>query len=338
MSTANPSSELLSDSELSASVQVLPLSEGVYFISVRSASPVALAEAGDLVLPAVYIGPAPSPGQSDVEVMSGPNTMGHWLCASGDSLVIKVPAGSVNMVIVSLRAQGGEALAIDVERLENRGGEEDTRQAVSVSDEALAKRAEQEFAGSGLPVQVLAHIRNRGDVNFADRSWAGRLGRGFWIEAFSVTPLEDISAADIEYKGVTASGIESPWITNGASCGTRGLGIPLVGFACRLKPEASTRYECEYSGYFQSGAIVGPLRDGQPCRSAVPNEPLEGIRIRITDRKTGRAAPEAVFAAAAGSGQAAVPAARVSPRAKNQKQNQKPSKPGRTKAGAQKKS
>jgi hypothetical protein len=288
MSAANPSSEAASNDALSASVQVLPLSQGLYFISVRSASPASVAEAGSISLPAVYIGPAPGPTSADIELMPGPNTLGNWLCEHGDSLLVKVPGDFANMIIISLRTAGSESLAIDVERLYNRGGEEDSRQFVlqsKVSAGSFGRQAADEKVAPGaLRLQVMAHIRNRGDVSFADRNWAGRLGRGLWIEAFSITPLDGITAAEIEYKGVTASGIESPWITNGASCGTRGLGLPLVGFACRLKAQAAARYDCEYSGYFQSGTIVGPLRDGQPCRSTTPNEPLEGMRIQVLAR------------------------------------------------------
>jgi hypothetical protein len=286
MSETSSPTEPAAQDELSASVQVLPLAEGMYFVSVRSASAIPGANVGDLALPAVYVGPAPGRTQGDVGVMAGPFTSGNWLHASGDSLVVKVPTGSANLVLISVRAAGGEPLAIDVERLENRGGEEENRQVVlqGGASEHLVEPSNK--AAIGLHFRAAAHIRNRGDVTFADSNWIGRLGRGLWIESFSVTPLEEITAAQIEYKAVTASGIESPWITNGASCGTRGLGLPLVGFACRLRPDAAIHFQCEYSGYFQSGAIIGPLINGEPCRSTTANDPLEGIRIQITARET----------------------------------------------------
>jgi hypothetical protein len=61
--------------------------------------------------------------------------------------------------------------------------------------------------------------------------------------------------------------------------------VPLVGFAVRLKPSAATAaYDCEYSGYFQSGVTIGPLRNGAPCRSTVANDPLEGVQVRLVPR------------------------------------------------------
>ena len=68
-------------------------------------------------------------------------------------------------------------------------------------------------------------------------------------------------------------------------CGTKGLSVPLVGFAVRLKPSPmAAAYDCEYSGYFKSGVTVGALHNGAPCRSTVANDPLEGIQVRISKR------------------------------------------------------
>jgi hypothetical protein len=135
-------------------------------------------------------------------------------------------------------------------------------------------------------------------MSFGDALWAGRVAPGLWIESFSVRPLERFTAQDIEYKGLTGSGFETSWLSNDKMCGTRGMAVPLVGFAVRLKPSpAAAAYDCEYSGYFQSGLTIGSLRNGAPCRSAVANDPLEGIQIRLVRRVT--ASVPLVVAAAA---------------------------------------
>jgi hypothetical protein len=155
-------------------------------------------------------------------------------------------------------------------------------------------------------VQITAHISNRGDVVFVETDWAGRLGRGLSIEAFSVVPLERISAADIEYKGLTGAGFESPWLSNGEACGTRGMGIPLVGFAVRLRPHAAAMgYRCLYRGSFRSGAISAAANDGELCRSETAGDPLEGIELRIVPAPvaaTDRSASEPARTGQAGSG------------------------------------
>jgi hypothetical protein len=122
-------------------------------------------------------------------------------------------------------------------------------------------------------------------MRFVDAPWAGRVAPGLWIESFSVLPLEQFGAQDVEYKGLTGSGFETPWLSDDKMCGTKGMAVPLVGFAVRLRASAATAgYECEYSGYFQSGVTVGPLRNGAPCRSTVANDPLEGIQVRVMKR------------------------------------------------------
>jgi hypothetical protein len=48
----------------------------------------------------------------------------------------------------------------------------------------------------------------------------------------------------------------------------------------------------EYSGYFQSGLIVGPLLNGAPCRSTVANDPLEGLKVCLIARSDASALPK----------------------------------------------
>src|ERR1700733_14214671 len=134
-------------------------------------------------------------------------------------------------------------------------------------------------------------------MSFDDAPWAGRVAPGLWIESFSVRPLEQFGAQDIEYKGLTGSGFETPWLSDDKMCGTKGMSVPLIGFAVRLKPSPQTpAYNCEYSGLLKSGVVVGPFRNGAPCRSAVANDPLEGVQIRLTRRMSSAAAVPALRA------------------------------------------
>ena len=62
--------------------------------------------------------------------------------------------------------------------------------------------------------------------------------------------------------------------------------MPLLGFAVRLKPPSDSQlYDCEYSGAFVSGAVVGPCRNGAPCVSTQADDPLEAIQRRIVERR-----------------------------------------------------
>jgi hypothetical protein len=219
-----------------------------------------------------------------------------------------VNAAGATLILNSVRAPGGEVLSIGVERLEGRAdilasptllastgpafkaAQRAANGAATNETEALFKSAEGDLP---LAVQISAHIRKRGDLTFTNVPWAGRVAPGLWIESFSIKPLEHFVASDIEYKGLTGSGFETPWLSDGKMCGTKGMATPLVGFAIKLKPgTAAAAYDCEYSGFFQSGTTVGPLRNGAPCRSSVANDSLEGIQLRLVKRAV-TALPEA---------------------------------------------
>jgi GT2 family glycosyltransferase len=270
---------------LSASIQVLPLPAGLYLFSVKSAAPAQSKPNGPLVLPAVHVGLGPGVRSQDVEFIAGPNTHGAWLFSKGDLLVTKVNGTGATLVMTSVRAPGGEVLSIKVEKLEDRADAAPNtgvnRSAVEPEQPASRAPVDDQI----VPLHIAAHIRARGDMTFSDVPWAGRVAPGLWVESFSIRPLHRLGKSDIEYKGLTGSGFETPWLTDEKMCGTKGMAVPLVGFAVRLKPSPATAgYDCEYSGYFQSGATVGPLRNGAPCRSTVANDPLEGIQVRLLKR------------------------------------------------------
>jgi hypothetical protein len=310
-SNGTPSPELREEG-LSASVQVLPLPAGLYLFSVKSASPLPPSTGGQLSLPAMHVGLGPGVRSDQVEFIAGPSTHGAWLFSAGDLLVTKINGTGATLILTSVRAPGGEVLSISVERLDGRtdAAASGALSIPSAPSKAPALSA-QKHTGNGsikdlakpvfrsadgdlpLPVQIGTHIRTRGDMNFANVPWAGRVAPGLWIESFSVQPLERFAAGDIEYKGLTGSGFETPWLSDNKMCGTKGMATPLVGFAIRLKPSsAAAAYDCEYSGYFQSGTTVGPLRNGAPCRSSVANDSLEGIQLRLVKRAS-EVVPEA---------------------------------------------
>lgn len=287
---AKPSSD-----GITASIQAITLQPGLYLFSVRAGAPAKTAGIGGLRLPALQVSTAPGIPADRVQLIPSQNSNGNWLAAAGDLLVAKVHAPSATVVLTSVRAPGSTELAVKVERLDGSSAGAEQRAAAATQSApanviaAVAVRS----ASDGLRLQVGTHVRGRGDMNFVEALWAGRIGKGSWIESFSVSPLETLSRQDVEYKGLTASGFESPWLSDGVPCGTRGMAIPLIGFAVRLKAHVGGgAYDCEYSGYFQSGVVVGPLRNGTPCRSTIANDALEGLQVRILKKtKAGEAAP-----------------------------------------------
>ena len=284
------------EGELTAAVQVLPLPSGLYLFSVKAATPSVAASTAALSLPAVHVGLGPGVPSDNVEFVAGPSTHGGWLFAKGDLLVTKIKGNGATLVLTSMRAPGGDALSIKVERLEARAdeppaaplgnGHSSAGAEHKVTTRSVGKPAKNSASdGETLPIRIGAHIRTRGDMLFSEVPWAGRVAPGLWIESFSIKPLERFSAQDIEYKALTSSGFETPWLSDEKMCGTKGMSTPLLGFAIRLKPSSlAAAYDCEYTGYFQSGHTVGPLRNGVPCRSSVASDPLEGIQVRLIKR------------------------------------------------------
>jgi len=271
--------------ELTSTVQVLTLGEGLYAFGVRggagSASP-----NSELVLPALHVGLAPSSARGgQLTILSAPTMPSPWLTRPGDAIVAAVSGGTCHIVLTSLNAQNAPPLEIEVRQLDQRPAASvvpEPAKIVAGSNQPVPEAAAPE--GSLVRLQVLTHIQNRGDVPFVGGAWAGFIGQSVWLEAFALAPLEKLPPNAIEYKARTAGGFETPWLSGGVWCGTRGMGVPLVEFAVRLIPELAATYECDYSGAFFSGNIIGPRKDGAACRSRVPNDPLEAIQIRVTER------------------------------------------------------
>jgi hypothetical protein len=273
MSKVNEPPTANEDTGLSASAQFVALPPGLFLFLVDSGTPSQRADHQNLFLPAIQVGVGPGAESSHVELVAGPGVRGNWLCARGDAIVAKVGA-STNILLTTLRAPGGETLSLEVRRLDEAG---------AIEAVAAAPQIER-IAAPGIGLHAIAHVRLRGDLSYDQTQWIGRAGKGMWIESFSLTPTEVLAADDLEYKGLTASGVETPWVSNGTFCGTRGMATPLIGFAIRLKSDARDRYDCEYSGYFHSGATVGPFKNGQPCRSVTTDDPLEGFMLRIVEK------------------------------------------------------
>jgi GT2 family glycosyltransferase/glycosyltransferase involved in cell wall biosynthesis len=286
-----------SDPQPSASVQVVTVPAGLYAFRVRSGTPMRPSGPEGMVLPAVNVGLAPGQAPDAVEFLSAPGTAGNWLYEAGHTLVARVQEKPATFLLTSLRLPDGPLLSIAVDRLDlpnldvagaqrlELPAEPTTIDVSALQTAKPAATAGASEPADGLRLSITAHVQRWGDTEFSDALWAGHVGQRLWIEAFSVKPLEGITPDQLEYKGLTAAGYETPWLSNGAPCGTRGMAMPLVGFAVRVKPGADApAYDCEYSGAFLSGATIGPRRNGAPCFST-PEDPLEAIQLKIVPRE-----------------------------------------------------
>jgi len=296
---------------LSATVEILPLVKGLYLFSVKSAYSHRVGDDNELVLPALQVGVGPGTPSSAIEFMYGPRTDSAWLCEPRDHIVVKVKEPSTFVLLTSICAAGMTPLELEVKRLDAPSAVRpataspapeppprfEARIPLSLTASPLPAQqppAQPQSIRAPIPaqspeslrLQITAHVQNRGDMVFSETQWAGLVGQRLAIESFAILPLEGVQPNMIEYKAVTATGLETPWVSGGAPCGTRGLGIPLTGFAVRAKPQAGgAAVTCEYGAALLSGATIGPARNGAPCRSGNVGDPIEGIWISISGLK-----------------------------------------------------
>jgi hypothetical protein len=274
---------------LVVSGEILALAKGVYRFSVTNSSPRRVGAAGDLVLPAMHVGTAPGAAPETLEIMTSARTDSAWLYEPKDLLLLKAKATPTLVLLTSLRSPDTGALDIAVERLDQaeaaRSAAPVPAAAMAEADAAAAPAPRFDAGGrTSLRSQILIHVERKGDLRFSEGDWAGAPDGGLAIEGLSILPLEGILPHEIEYRIFTAAGAEAPWVAGGNLAGSRGMAIPLTGLAARLRQGAELRYDCEYSVRFLSGEVVGPVANGDPCRSTVEADPVVAVQISIVEQ------------------------------------------------------
>lgn len=267
----------------SASVEFLPLSQGLYLFSVKSAQQAyRVDEENGIALPAIQLSCPPGVPPGNIELMLSPHTATAWLCEPHDQIVVKVNVPSCIVLLTSVIIPGMTPLEIEVQRLDR------TEPVAPIQVEAPQAPVQREVplppaTHESLPIKIIPHVQNHGDLEFSNGQWAGLVREGLWIESFSISPLAELTPDMIEYKAVTATGVETPWVSGGSPCGTRGIGVPLIGLAIRIKPQAGVQGGmCEYGAMLLSGATLGPARNGVPCRSPDANDAICGLWVSIS--------------------------------------------------------
>jgi hypothetical protein len=243
----------------------------------------------------MHVGVGPGVATDGVEILPGPRNAGHWLFEAGDTLVVRISSGQAVIMLTTVRAALLPAIAIEITRLDRKPV---TPAEAPAPQPALPlARPAPPFPPAikttdgrpALGMRIDLHIQNKGDTAYVNNFWAGALGERLAIEAFSISPLDGLRPEQIEYIAMTETGRETGWINGGQICGAKGAATALTGFAVRVKPGDAGDYECEYRGSFSSGRVVGPLRDGVPCRSEAGDR-LEAIQLFILPRTRENAA------------------------------------------------
>jgi hypothetical protein len=132
-----------------------------------------------------------------------------------------------------------------------------------------------------LRLEVAAAIDRLGTRHFSGSFWARSRGAAFPIRGVAVRAIGPQPPTAIAVRGFSAGGRETAWIAGGEFCAPEDGEGPLTGFAVRA---ADRRYEALYHGRFAAGGEIGPCRDGEPCTSTSPDDPLTAIRVEIRER------------------------------------------------------
>ena len=265
-------------------VRMVAVDEGLYALRIGQIGAPSGAVSGIEFPVAQVSAPFAEDGNGPEIVASFPRR-GPWLGPEGGTVIIRSPAGGGHVIVTAYgpAEQSAVTLALDLRRLDGpRAGVED--QDATASPLTGGGNASAESQTREVPTEILLHIERAGDRLFPGRGWVGALGRKLRIEAFSIRPLEAIAPSDLEFKGFLPRGGETQWVQGGVLCGTRGRRLPLIGFAVRLASHLSDRFDVIYQGSFFIEGISSPHRNGQPCRAAAPDDPLEAINVRILER------------------------------------------------------
>lgn len=263
--------------EITGRAQSIRLEEGLHVLSVAR-SGMAVRVVDGLALPSTQVVPGYESRNSVTIVANGGGSAG-WLGAGGGTVVISVGKGGGTVIATTYGATDDAALpavqAIDLDRLPA---------AAAAAAPAVEEPPAEILLGREIAGELVLHIERQGDRRFSAGDWAGHPGDRLRIEGFAIRPLEGISPGQIEYMGFRPGGQQTSWVTDVKLCGTRGRGFPLTGFAVRLAPALRDRFDVVYEGYFFESGVKGPLRNGEPCRPSVVDDPLSAIRVRVVER------------------------------------------------------
>ena len=270
-----------------ATVRMLRIDEGLYALRVGEIA----GKPGDIAgmaVPAVLVSAPFAEDGNGVEIVASFPRRGPWLGKDGGTMIVRSPIGGGYLVVTvygdAEQHQGEQTsqLSLDLQRLDAAGN--GAREAGPAAALPVGGQAPPPAEPRDTPTEILLHIERAGDRLFPGRGWVGALGRRMRVEAFSIRPLERLLPTDIEMKGFLPNGGETAWVPGGVLCGTRGRGLPLTGFAVRVVPQQADRFEVVYQGSFFAGGISQTHQNGDPCRAATADDPLEAINVRLIER------------------------------------------------------
>ncbi len=245
--------------ELKVSGHLMMLDTGLFCV-VQTPARAANASTG---LPGVRLSLPPGPAGRPEAIAIATFRDDGWLSCMGDAALVRVTNGPAHLLVTIYQAPNAEGGApnIQVMRLLDSA-------APAAAAPLAAPRQQAALPGRApVPMEMVAHIQERGDVGALFGERLGEAGSKRWIEGFGLAPLHDIAANEIEYQAVLGRGWLSPWVEGGQFCGSRAMALPILGLRVRLRGVAATAFTVTYEASFVDGTSAGPVADGAPCDS-----------------------------------------------------------------------
>ena len=257
--------------ELRVSGHLMTLEDGTFCVFQPAGSPNGHEASG---LPGVRVSLPPGPASRPEAVTISTFRDDGWLNGAGSAALVKVAGGPAQVLVTVYQAQDAKADAAPRLQVLRLSPEPPAPPALPVGAPPPGQ------AAMHLPDQasVLAHIQRSGDVPGRLGEWMGKQGSRAWIEGFAIAAPAGLAADDLEYQALLGRDWLSPWVEAGKFCGSRGMALPLLGLALRLKGKAAERYSCFYSASFVDGSSVGPVSAGTVC-SADSLAALEAFQV-----------------------------------------------------------
>ena len=133
----------------------------------------------------------------------------------------------------------------------------------------------------GVPVVFLmGHIQNRGDTQAGPDGWLGRPGSVLAIEGLQISFGRSVPSG-VSYQVLLADERLSEPVQAGLYCGSRGRGVPLLGFRLLADAVPDAAYSMRAEAHFRDGSRCEPAGPGVILRSPTLS-PLTALRVTAT--------------------------------------------------------
>ncbi len=248
---SGPQSRPQSGIEIKATAYLMLLDPGLYCVASAPGTPPPDPVTG---LPGARL--SPSPGHTTGQVMLSGFGADGWIGRTDEAMLVRIIGASAPILVTMYQAATGlhEAPKLQVIRLS------------SPTAPSLSAPAPSVPAALSEPAEAFAHIYGVGDSGGAIGEWIGERGSQRWIEGFAVQPRAAIPPEDLEYQAVLGRGWMSPWSEGGQFCGSRGMSLPILGLAIRLRGPSADTHRLALSASFVDGTQSGPVAAGEPCQ------------------------------------------------------------------------